>query len=417
MFLKNILHIKKQKKFSTFYVLVGVIIYVIGCKIILFDNESLANIVCIIGVLIAFSSIFFNKFQFTKPLTGIYQMIYYLFLFYIIICVFRGFFMNPPTAVIAIRNPKALLGFLTPFIVLLGIHNFDLKIIFQLCYIASLIAIIYLILNFNEIFLTPHIEMLGLGYNAEETTKGQLGYYFVIPAALLLMNYQLVSSKYIIVTWIAFVLSMGSAIAYGRRTVVAMHVVFILSTIYIYMISRDIQLYKKILIVIICFTVPFILIGQYLDFQLFEVLSERLDSDSRTPVADAFYSDFRGKTLDWLFGRGLSGVYYSPNFYLGSPYRDTIETGYLQLILNGGVILLILYLLITLRAFYCGFFKSRNTLSKTMAIYILVLVVFLVSGNSFEFTFKGVILWFCIMYCYSNKWRLKTDQDIKMLLK
>lgn len=63
---------------------------------------------------------------------------------------------------------------------------------------------------------------------------------------------------------------------------------------------------------------------------------------------------------DWLLGRGMSGTYKSPSAAADDvANRSLIETGYLHLILKGGILLLIPYLIILINSVYKGFFRQR----------------------------------------------------------
>jgi hypothetical protein len=329
---------------------------------------------------------------------------------------------NPINNVIAIKAAYALLGFLTPFIPFLGIKNLNIKAVFKLCLVASCIAIMYTLWNFREIYLTPHIEiMLGeldLAEQVAEGAKGQVAGYFVLPACLLLMSYRFVPPAYIKIVTIAFILSILSAVAYGRRTAIVYHIVYGLAALYLYLTSQKTKLYKKITIAVSIFIIIYVIILNISDIPLFEFLIERMDPDkfdTRSGVEEFFYNDFVGKIFDWLFGRGIGGTYYCPSG--DALYRTVIETGYLQFILNGGIILLGLFLIICLRSFYLGFFKSDNMLNKAMSLFILIQLVFLKGGNPFEFSFRAVLLWVCIVFCNSAKYRHLSNNQIRKIVK
>ena len=78
------------------------------------------------------------------------------------------------------------------------------------------------------------------------------------------------------------------------------------------------------------------------------------------------------KTPDWIAGRGITGQYFCPDIEEEqfNDYRSVIETGYLNIILKGGFVSLILLLLITIPAIIKGIFYSNNILSKAAGIWI-----------------------------------------------
>ena len=113
------------------------------------------------------------------------------------------------------------------------------------------------------------------------------------------------------------------------------------------------------------------------------------------------------KTKDWIIGRGSDGEYFCPDIEENqlTDYRNTIETGYLQTILKGGLISLILFLLIAIPAIIKGIFFSKNTLSKAAGIWILMNII-----NSYPTVVNGfdlpyLLVWISIGICYSQQIR------------
>ncbi|MGN6296807.1 MAG: hypothetical protein ACTHM7_08505, partial [Ginsengibacter sp.] len=91
--------------------------------------------------------------------------------------------------------------------------------------------------------------------------------------------------------------------------------------------------------------------------KLLNFIAQRGEEDTRTGVELYFYNDMHAK--DWMIGRGINGEYYCPNIDLDTDYRSLIETGYLQIILKGGLVRLILLLLILVPAVILGLFFSN----------------------------------------------------------
>lgn len=96
----------------------------------------------------------------------------------------------------------------------------------------------------------------------------------------------------------------------------------------------------------------------------FDLFRLRVDQNSRETVYAFFFNDM-AKSGWSLFGKGMFGTYYAPLGYINtSPYRSTIETGYLHLILKGGCIELILVVSILIISIRKALFKSKNRLVK-----------------------------------------------------
>jgi hypothetical protein len=156
----------------------------------------------------------------------------------------------------------------------------------------------------------------------------------------------------------------------------------------------------------------------------FSLLTERIDSDSRSTVHDCFYSDMRFN--DFIFGKGIDGRFYCPgadNDYDNNTtsianigYRYNIETGYLDIILKGGVLSLLLYFLINLSAAFNGAF-SKNGLAKGASLYLILNFSNIWIENSQSFTFRYMLVWLSIGICFSKELKSFTDSEIKKKLK
>ena len=136
-----------------------------------------------------------------------------------------------------------------------------------------------------------------------------------------------------------------------------------------------------------------------------------MNEDTRTGVETMFLKSFEGKTLDWLVGRGINGTYYCPIFK--EVNRGIIETGYLYIILKGGIVNLALYVYFLLYSAYLGFFRSKNMLTKAMAFYLLVHFILLKPWGIPSFSIEYVVVWIFVLFCQSETWRMKSDTVIK----
>lgn len=155
------------------------------------------------------------------------------------------------------------------------------------------------------------------------------------------------------------------------------------------------------------------------DHDIFGYLIERGEQDTRTGVEVWMYADM--SPTDWAFGKGIKGKYYCPivenvNDAEGAGYRDNIETGYLQIILKGGIISLALLLLMFVPAVYKGLFKSKNMLSKAAALWIFLWIIYLYPSGGIVFSMNYVLVWIAAGICYSEKIRDLPDNAIKNYL-
>jgi hypothetical protein len=147
---------------------------------------------------------------------------------------------------------------------------------------------------------------------------------------------------------------------------------------------------------------------------VFGFLVERGTEDTRTPVEECFYDDM--KERDWIIGRGMAGEYFCPIVEEDADikgYRAAIETGYLQIILNGGMISLGLLLLMAVPAIICGIFFSKNILSKAAGFWILLWMLSLYPANVATFSLNYILVWISIGICYSGTIRNMPESVIK----
>ena len=146
--------------------------------------------------------------------------------------------------------------------------------------------------------------------------------------------------------------------------------------------------------------------------------------ESREGVIEEFFSDIVPFSNDFYFGRGMYGTFFSNHLGfddskesgIGSGERDLIENGYLQLMLNFGFIFLLAFTLISLNAFYLGFFKSNNLLAKSCAALILINLIDMIGWGLPQISFRYFLVWFSIPFCFSAYFINLTDVEIKNLI-
>ncbi len=146
---------------------------------------------------------------------------------------------------------------------------------------------------------------------------------------------------------------------------------------------------------------------------LFGFLAQRGSEDTRSDVEIYFYADM--KPNDWIRGKGMNGKYFCPGIDEGATtdYRNVIETGYLQMILKGGIINVVLYLLIAVPAIFLGLFFSKNLLSKAAGVWILLSLLHSYPTIVNNFTLQYLIVWISVGICYSKKLRKLQDRQLQ----
>lgn len=126
--------------------------------------------------------------------------------------------------------------------------------------------------------------------------------------------------------------------------------------------------------------------------------------DTRSFLYIEFFEDF--KNQDWLIGRGYLGTYFSPYFLNleeqgieGGDYfhRFTIEVGFLNFLLKGGLLLLLPFIMIILSSIKRGFVDNNfRTISFRCSIFLLVSFLLMSFTNGAAFNIEHGTLWLLI---------------------
>lgn len=194
----------------------------------------------------------------------------------------------------------------------------------------------------------------------------------------------------------------------ARRGGLVLSLLYLVLSWVMYSLSdRKTSKFKMILMAVMVVGLVFVLFTNLSD-SFFSTLMERGAEDSRSGVEESFYADMKTLT-DWMFGRGWFGSYYDPIFKID---RTGIETGFLTLILRGGLVYLIPYVSILALTFYNGYFKSRNLFCKSFAIMCLMQIISLYPFGWPAFNFFHFILWIGVWTCNIEKIRQANDNII-----
>lgn len=215
-----------------------------------------------------------------------------------------------------------------------------------------------------------------------------------------------------------FIVTLFFAIFRARRGLIFMCLTTFLSVAMVAVMSTK----KKMLIIILSVVIAgaaTLFIANMQEHHIFGYLMERGEEDTRTGVEVWMFADM--SPTDWIIGKGIKGKYYCPivenvNDAEGGGYRDNIETGYLEIILKGGILNLALLLLTFIPAVYKGLFKSKNVLSKASALWILLWIIYLYPSGGVVFTMNYLLVWISVGICYSDKIRNLPESTIKNYL-
>jgi hypothetical protein len=153
------------------------------------------------------------------------------------------------------------------------------------------------------------------------------------------------------------------------------------------------------------------------DIFLFERgLSQEGFEESRGETVEMFLLDFGSRSGDWLFGRGLNGKIQK--FDRGEEGKSrSIEIGYFNALLKGGLLYLVPMIILLLSAFYLGYYSSNNDLSKLLAGFAFWQIFYMVTFGLPNFNFSYTFLWIAVSANLNPEFRKLNNLDLTRVLK
>lgn len=231
----------------------------------------------------------------------------------------------------------------------------------------------------------------------------------------ILMQKYLTKKDRLLVNIAAF-LSIICAAYFARRGVLLSYLVTVAFTL---LINLHFRKYSSKFFTILKYAIVVLIVALFvLSFGelLFTNLYERMEYDSRSGV-ELELLDQMTTTGDMTFGRGYAGSYYSEFIDPDGIEREGIETGYLHLILKGGIVYLVLMSLTFIPAVILGFFKSKNYYMKMLSCFALIFIIFFnVANSNITFSIRYFMFLIVIHILYNPKYRKMSDKEVENCL-
>lgn len=182
---------------------------------------------------------------------------------------------------------------------------------------------------------------------------------------------------------------------------------------YVFSILHNIKKHPAKYIVICCFSIITTLV-MYLNFDnlssgIFSNMSKRASEDTRSGVEELFFLDFaKSPVEDWIFGRGMDGGYYQivKNEETGeeTDNRQGIETGYLTMMLKGGLVYDFVVVIMMITALHGAFRKENDVAIKFIATILITYFLDMYTTNPVvDFGVRSILFWFIISVLIQNK--------------
>ena len=332
-----------------------------------------------------------------------------------LIIMFRGIYNGGIMSISNIAqyftNAKNIMPYLLPFVAIYTYRKVDLNLFIKISRWLTIAFIFYAIISYKELIMLniiglEHFTNTGINeYTTELFEFFNLLTSLIAPLVFFLMK-DLIAKKDWKYATLNIVVALLVAIIAGRRSSSFAYVLVFIAS-YFVVFRKSVSSTISILILAVIGITLIYQLG-FLDFFL-----SKIDDDSRSGVVENFYADM--DTYTWIFGRGALGTYYDPSplFEMIDGNRSEIETGYLNMILKGGIIYLALYVIVLLKAFYKGFFKTNNDLTKAFACMCLITCIELIPYGIQSFNLKYLSIWIGVGLCLNRQVRQMTNKEIK----
>lgn len=244
---------------------------------------------------------------------------------------------------------------------------------------------------------------------------------FTLGAGLVVLTQRYHERRVTILCYIVLLLGFLSATIHARRN--------LMLTSGCYMMVAGCQLIFGTLIksaqtrFMVLMTVLFALIcstGIYManNRGIFGKITSRFGDNTREYVYLHFAADFSDHPMDLVTGRSMMGTYECGGVEGedgNGGQRGIVECGYLNNLLKGGFIYLLLYIATMFTAMRRGF-KSHNALGKASGWILLFQLTDMVYFGIHSFNLKSYMLWMLVAVCLNRTLMQKTDDELRHMM-
>lgn len=402
------------------YLFLGISLYTLGLLLPMFRTISYVGAgFCLLGLFLMIAS--FNKLPLScLPKNKNFLFVFKLYMIWSALIFFRGIFDLESVRGLIFYFIEYKFGFI-PFIIVPGVVMFGTNVqfykkLFNWIYIYAIVFIVM-----GMVFLMPIVNSAFSSSNIIEYTSWVefLTKSLYLPSSFVLLTFLFQKRKIQITSIVAFSLALIVSIFFARRNLIFSIGLAGIFTLILYGFSRlgAKRRFWFIIVLIAFLGITYDYVSKSLYQDKFQYMESRLEQDlfsSREGVQKAMTKDFANSPLDYIWGRGGNGSYYinSELSELDGNQRRSMETGYLAMILKGGVIYLILHLLILFPAVYKGLFQSNNMLTKAGALFILIAILELGPAGCNRATLYSLMSWLFVGMCYSREIRELDNKTI-----
>lgn len=332
-----------------------------------------------------------------------------------LITMFRGIYEGGIMSISHIAqyftNAKYIMPYILPFFAIYAYQSIDLNLFIRISRWLTIAFVVYAIISYKELLILNTIGLQHFTNTGKNSYTTQLFEFFnlltslIAPLVLFLLK-SIISKKDWKYATLNICIALLVAIIAGRRSSSFAYILVIISSYFVVFKKSASGTFNLIILAAIGITIIY-------QFGFLDFFISKIGDDSRSGVVENFYDDM--DTFSWIFGRGALGTYYDPshNFFDIDGNRTEIESGYLNMILKGGIIYLALYVIVLAKAFYKGFYKTNNDFTKAFACICLITCLELIPYGIQSFNLKYLSVWLGVGFCFNQQVRQMTNTEIK----
>jgi len=325
-----------------------------------------------------------------KKIRRVSRLLASLLIVWFLIVVFRGVELETSSLFTLIANPEiGGLVWLLPFFILVGTRSNVLNVllpVFKMHAMLGAVLIIWTIFDITFFNTTP----------SQNVSKVGLTLIYGAPIVLLAgLGTQSDKRLY----YFTLVLSAIAHFMLSQRAGFAMILIYIILSLALGRAQRLKSISFRLVLVLILVSLM-LLLG--IDYMLSRLSDDWL-LDTRSFLIEEMSDDFT--VIDWLFGRGALGTYFSPYFahlqQIGAEggdfmYRQVNEIGYLHIALKAGLIGVVLYILTIAKAINLSISYPNKRIGVGVVLLLsLHLIEMLIIGQA-TFQPARIMLWILV---------------------
>lgn len=400
-------------------IILGFFVYYVGGLLYgyFFNEAKWTYLVYFIGAMLLWISYLYQKKSLNRTDNAIAPIIW----LFLVVCAVYAIIGTPICLYIG-RGPELLVSkqllwmFLIGFTVLIPISLKDIVSFIEWSKLYVLSSLFFSLFFIKDIFVdSSYLISTMIGYDGFLLGKYQEPAFMMIPICAFFIFFMRFTKIWRFIIIVSFIMALSGSLLGGRRSISLILFGYALMPLFILFSHKIKYLLIGLSVLLFVYLIVDVVSLDIFDSfasSPFEVLYNRYDIDTRSGIEDDFISDMDGP-VDWFFGRGMNGTYKSTAVSdIDLTNRVLVETGYLNIILHGGILTLILYVCILIYAFIQGFFRSHSLFVKSCAVFILYHLFMLYPMGTPYLTLEYFLLFVFVRICITKQWRRYNDQDI-----